>query len=227
MPGHPQQRAIGIMGGTFDPVHYGHLRTAIEFRDRLDLTELRFIPCHRPPHRGAPGASSNDRVAMLRLALSGRSRMLVDEQELLRDGPSYTVDTLSTLRGQFGQQVPLLLLLGTDVFNRLDSWHEWQQLVELAHLVVAERPGPGNQPSSAVTGLLEQREAVSVTELQQRPAGLILRCRFTALDISASVIRTAHQAGRSLRFLLPDKVIDYIEKTGLYVDPQHKPGSNH
>lgn len=208
--------AVGILGGTFDPVHFGHLRAALEMQEALGLAEVRLLPCGQPPHRVLPRACAADRLAMLELALAGQSALRVDRRELERSGPSYMVDTLTSLRAELGAS-PLCLLLGSDAFLGLPQWHRWQELLPLAHLVVLQRPGW--RLDSVPTPLAEMLAAHRLTaaaELRLRPAGGILLQPVTPLDISATAIRALIAAGRSPRYLLPDAVWDYIHRRGLY-----------
>ncbi len=207
---------IGILGGTFDPVHNGHLRIALELLQELPLREVRFIPCHVPPHRGGPVASARERLAMLELAIGGQPGFVVDKRELERPGLSYMVDTLSSLREAYGD-LPLCLILGEDAFNKLDTWHRWRQLTDLAHIVVACRPDVDGPPSPDVAGLLEARRETDPLVLQQRPAGGILMWPVTQLAISATRIRTLAAKGESPRYLMPDSVWSYMRKKSLYL----------
>lgn len=208
-------RRIGILGGTFDPVHFGHLRFAIEFRDALALdgadSRVHLIPCHIPPHRGAPGASPVQRLDMLRLALEGRSGLQVDTREMESDGPSYTVDTLLSLRNAF-PDAQLVLAIGLDAFAGFCTWHRWREILDIASIVVASRPGAVIE-DEAVCGLLTARE-VGIRALD-RP-GQIARLEMTPLSISSSRVRELIAARGALDFLLPDAVIDYIGEQALY-----------
>jgi len=210
---------LGILGGTFDPVHFGHLRIALELAQHLELRELRFMPCGRPPHRGTPVASARDRLNMLRLAVAGQNGFLIDERELRRSGPSYMVDSLQSLREELGPR-PLCLLLGSDAFHALDTWHRWERLIELAHLVVVSRPDGAVTPPAPVAELLARCRVADPAALAERPAGGILECEVTGLAISATAIRAQVAAGRSPRYLLPDAVLAYIEEQGLYRAPE-------
>ncbi|HHH35239.1 MAG TPA: nicotinate-nucleotide adenylyltransferase [Gammaproteobacteria bacterium] len=206
---------LGIFGGTFDPVHYGHLRIALEMGQALGLEEVRFVPCRLPPHRGRPGAAAQDRCNMLRLALACQRGFVVDERELRREGPSYMVDTLTSLREEVGQR-PLCLMLGMDAFASLDTWHRWERLIELAHLVVAHRPGIDGEPSSAVSGLLARHGVEDGERLRRSPSGCILLQPVTQLEISATRIRELVRGGQNPRYLLPEPVLEYIWREGLY-----------
>ena len=132
---------IGVFGGTFDPIHYGHLRLAEELADRLQLGEVRIVPARVPPHRAAPKVTSSHRLEMVRLACAGNPRFLVDDRECRREGPSYTVDTLLGLRAELAADTPLCLLMGVDAYLALTTWSRWERLYDLAHIVIAHRPG--------------------------------------------------------------------------------------
>lgn len=209
---------IGILGGTFDPIHYGHLRPALEVCEALDLGELRFIPCRSPPHRGLPQASARHRLAMVERAIRGVPEFRADARELSRPGPSFTVDTLTELRAEIGSAGPLLLLMGMDAFASLHRWHRWQEIPALAHLVVAHRPGSALALDAPC--LERVRRAAVGTALRDRPQGLVWFQPVTQLDISATRIRAGLRAGRSARFLLPGRVEQYIAEHRLYQD-QH------
>lgn len=208
---------IGIFGGTFDPVHYGHLRPALELLESLQLHEVRMIPCAVPPHRETPIASGQARLAMLQLAVVDEPGLVADDRELQRGGPSYMVDTLRSLREELGD-VPLCLLMGSDAFLGLPSWHEWRQLLTLAHIVVAHRPGwrMDKPEMGELSGLLEKHEVTTASMLSAKPAGHILLQSVTPLAISATGIRRSIQEGKSARFLIPERVWDYIQTNKLY-----------
>lgn len=206
---------IGIFGGTFDPIHFGHLRCALEIAEQLELSEVRMLPAGQPPHRAQPLATAEQRRHMLELALAGQSLLTLDTREIDRPGPSYMVDTLASLRAELGA-VPLCLILGQDAFNGLAGWHRWEQVPELAHLVVISRPGVEQPENGPVGALIEQRSVESVDELSGRPAGAVLFRSVTALGFSASGIRRLLASGRSPRYLLPDAVLDYVLREGVY-----------
>lgn len=208
---------IGIFGGTFDPIHYGHLRTAFELVEALRLTELRFMLCGVPPHREAPVASAEDRLAMVRAATEAQHGFVVDDREIQREGPSYSVDTLSELRAEFPDR-SLCLIVGMDVFLSLPKWYQWREILHLAHVVVAHRPGwraPGLGPLGE---LLADRGTARVGELHDSLAGSIFIHAVTQLEISSSGIRTLVAGGADPRFLMPDAVRQLIADTGCYSD---------
>ena len=212
---------IGVLGGTFDPIHYGHLRLAEELGETLKLEAVRLVPSGTPPHRSAPHVAADHRLAMTRLAAAGNSRFAVDGREVQRAGPGYTFDTLAELRDEEGSARPLVLLLGADAFLEFATWHRWHEIFDLAHVAIAHRPG---FPVERWTERMPQPLAREYTarHMQQplathlQPAGGIVVVPFTALDISATAIRDMLRAGASPRYLLPGSVLDYIREHHLY-----------
>lgn len=211
---------IGVLGGTFDPIHYGHLRLAQEVADTLGLVQVRFVPAGAPWHRHAPRASAAHRLEMVRLACADNPLFQVDPREAESLAPGYTVETLSAIRRELPAETPLCLILGADAFQGLATWHRWQDLFDLAHLVVAQRPGfapiDGEALPAALRQAWDRRLAPDAMALRNATAGRIYRVTVTALDISASRIRRDMAAGRSPRYLLPDAVLDYIQRNRLY-----------
>lgn len=206
---------IGIFGGTFDPVHYGHLRVALEVLEALQLAELRFLLARQPPHRGTPGVTPEQRLDLLRRAVAEQPGFVVDERELRRSGPSYTVDTLASLRAEL-PDTPLCLLVGRDAFGTLQRWSRWRQLFELAHIVVLNRPGNWPALSPELSAEVTTRRLSTAAGLQQRLAGGLWFQSVTPLTISATHIRELLASGRSPRYLLPDTVYTSILKQGFY-----------
>jgi nicotinate-nucleotide adenylyltransferase len=215
---------IGILGGTFDPLHFGHLRLAQELAERLGLSEVRFIPAGLPPHRTPPFATPPQRLEMVRLGIQGNPLFALDEREIFKPTPSYTVETLLDLRRELGAMQPLCLFMGADAFLGLTTWHRWRELFGLAHIVVAQRPGVAGLARAAATLPTEQLDELNrrltnePEALLGAPSGAILVHPVTALDISATQIRSDLATGRSPRYLLPDAVLDYIQTNGLYKD---------
>lgn len=213
---------IGILGGTFDPIHYGHLRLAQQVGETLKLAQVRFVPSGTPPHRTAPQLSAPERLAMVRLAVRENALFDVDDREVRRSGPGYTVDTLAELRRELGAARPLCLMVGADAFLDFATWRRWHELFELAHVVIAHRPGypvdtwqermPQPLAREYAARSLKQPLAVHLA-----PAGGIAVVAITALDISATMIRELLRSGSSPRYLLPDSVLDYIQARKLYV----------
>ncbi len=204
---------IGVFGGTFDPVHLGHLRVAHEVWEDLGLDHVRFVPARVPPHRPQPAVAADARLGMVRAAVDGEPGFVVDTRELEREGPSYMADTLASLAADFpGRR--LCLVLGMDAFNGFPGWERGAAILETAHLVITGRPG--SRPSGAAAELLAERGVADPGPLRERPAGAILFHGVTQLEISATAIREGIAAGRDPRFLLTPAVIDYIERHGLY-----------
>jgi nicotinate-nucleotide adenylyltransferase len=208
-------RRIGILGGTFDPVHIGHLRGALKVAELLKLDELRLTPSARPPHRDTPSVSAQDRLAMVQCAVAGLPPLTVDDRELLRDKPSYTIDTLESMRAELAADDQLFLLLGWDAFCGLPSWHRWEELLEHCHIVVLQRPDADSESPDAMRNLLAGR-AVSDPKALKGPGGKITFVWQTPLSVSATQIRQLLASGKSVRFLVPDAVLAYIDTHGLY-----------
>ncbi len=206
---------LGIFGGTFDPVHFGHLRPALEVMEALRLEEVRFVPAGVPNLRGAPRAAAGHRRAMLERAIGDQPGFVIDDRELRRPGVSYMADTLAELRAEIGER-PLCLILGLDAFLKLHRWHDWERIPELAHIAVAHRPGwDGQAPEGPLQRLLAERSDTA-DGLAARPAGRVVRLEVTQLAISATDIRARVRAGRDIRYLTPDPVRDYIHQHRLY-----------
>lgn len=207
---------IACFGGTFDPVHNGHLQAALEVLERADCRQVRLIPCHVPPHRGTPAAPAAARRAMLELALAGNSRLEVDSRELEREGPSYTIDTLVSVREEVGDDVALGWVLGADAVAGLNSWRAWRRLPELAHLLLLDRPGYALPERGEVVEMLMPRLTTVVADLHAEPAGKVWCVGQTPLAVSATAVREALDAGRSAAHLLPLPVWAYIKQRQLY-----------
>ncbi len=191
---------VGILGGSFDPVHNAHLAVARAALDGLGLSKVLWIPSGTPPHRDAAFASGADRAAMVRLAIEGEPRYALDERELRKASPGYTVETLEDLRAELGKEAGLVLLIGADQYARLETWHRWQDLFSLARIAVFARPGLA----------LEAAERVTVVPMKP-------------LDISSTAIRASIAAGEAPRGLLPGAVLDYIQTHHLYPAPERRP----
>ena len=206
---------IGVFGGTFDPVHYGHLRTAFEMLQALRFHEVRFMPCGDPPHRGKTYANAALRLEMVKQAIAGQPGFVADDRELQREGPSYSVDTLTALREEF-QQRPLALMIGMDAFLSLPNWHRWRDILKLAHIVIAHRPG-WRAPDMGLLGeMLAERGTHRIDDLHEAEAGHIYIHDVTQLEISSTEIRELIAVGRDPIFLMPDAVRNVIRKSGCY-----------
>lgn len=208
-------RATVIFGGTFDPVHYGHLRAASEACEKLAADDFRLLPAGEPPHRDYTGAEAYHRLAMLELALAPYPDLTVDEREVRRGGPSYMVETLASIRQEVASR-PVILCLGQDAANQLSGWYRWRELVELAHLVVMKRPRSRPKYTGEVADLLGNRRVGRLAQLMETEAGRVCYLGVTQLAISSTDIRRQLAAGRDPRFLLPSTVLAYIRKHGLY-----------
>ena len=206
---------IGLFGGTFDPIHYGHLRTAFELLQTLKLAQVRFLPTGSPPHREAPLASSELRLQMVRGAVAGQPGFTVDDREIRRSGVSYSIDTVTELRAEHPQR-SLCLLLGMDAFLGLPTWHRWREIFELCHVVVAHRPGWKAPMMGPLGKLMVDRGTGSVRELHGSPSGRIYVQAVTQLEIASTDLRALITSGRDLRYLVPEPVRDLIISTGCY-----------
>ena len=220
MPRPPAEAApLGLFGGTFDPIHLGHLRLAEEARESLGLASVCFIPAGTPPHRDIPQTPAEHRLEMVRRAVAGNPAFCCDDAEARSEERSYTVLTLERLRAQHGDR-PLVLLLGADAFLGLAGWHRWQEIVRLAHIAVAGRPGhAADELPPQLRAVLGRRISRDADRLRAAPAGAIVRFDMTPLAISATQIRAMLHNGRSPRYLLPDSVVDYIAAHSLYGYP--------
>ena len=205
-----------MLGGTFDPVHNGHLRMAVELHERLEGARIRLMPCHRPPHRDQPGAGSDLRLAMLHDAVSEEPGLVVDSRELEQDRVSYTAETLQQLRAELGAGTPLAMVVGTDAFNAFDQWRDWMQLPDLAHIIVVNRPGFPLAPSGPVAAMLDERRVHEPSELQASASGRVLCMELPLLEVAATEVRHRVAQGRSIRYLVPDPVWRTIRERALY-----------
>ena len=181
--------AIGVLGGTFDPVHNGHLRVALEMRNVLSLSEVRLVPVGQPAHRSQPIASGSVRCSMLQSAVDGVPGLSVDSRELEREGPSFTVDTLAGLREELGD-TPICLIIGMDQFHALDQWHEWRKIIALAHICVARRPGAAMPTDGPIAQLLLKRQISDPGRVHEAASGYVFLGAVPVLDISSTRIRT-------------------------------------
>jgi len=212
--------AIGLFGGTFDPVHFGHLRLATELAEAFHLDNVVFIPAGLPYHRGRDAhATSEERLTMLKLATQRDARFGVDDRELKREGPTYTYDTLAEIRKERGPDQPLVFLSGSDSFEKIDTWHRWTELFDLAHFVVAIR-ADDQEWQSRGPGVLREGARPRITlnprEMLSAPAGKIMTFFMTPIAISSTAIRTLAHESASIRYLTPDPVVEYVRSHNLY-----------
>lgn len=211
---------IGLYGGTFNPVHFGHLRTALEIKELFQLKTLRLIPCSLPAHKSQPEVSAQIRLEMLKLAIADTPGLEVDSRELERDGPSYMVDTLQSIRAEVGD-TPLLLIIGADAFAGLENWYQWQRLFDYAHLLVMTRPG---YHQTVLSEFFQQRLLENRQDLQAKAVGGLIFQTVTLLDISATQIRKSLARNGNPQFLLPEKVLAFIKQHQLYQAAQTTSG---
>lgn len=210
------KKVIGILGGTFDPIHFGHLRCALELYQDLDLEEVRIIPCKKPVHRTATLASSEQRKKMIELAIDGEKGLLLDSRELDRDTPSYMVDTLESIRAEMGDERSLSLIIGLDAFLEFDSWHRWKEIIGLAHIIVIHRPDYQMEWNESITQWLKPRIIDDAAKLMEQPAGFLLMQSAALLVLSGTRIRELIHSGKSARYLLPESVLEYIYRENIY-----------
>jgi nicotinate-nucleotide adenylyltransferase len=206
---------ICILGGTFDPVHFGHLRPALDVQQALGIDRVHLLPCRVPPHREAPQGLPLQRLELLRVAVADEPALDIDERELNRDGPSYMVETLESLREEYAEQ-PLCLAMGMDAFAGLESWHRWEDIPKLCHLVIMQRPGNEWPQQGPLADMVSRVRVESVNGLFHRSAGLVLGVPVTQMGISSTQIRKLLSAGRSARYLLPDAVLNKIGQENWY-----------
>lgn len=209
-------KPLAILGGTFDPVHVGHLRAAIEAREALGAEEIRLLPCALPPHREQPQVGADERLRMLDAAIAGLPGLRSDDRELRRNGPSYTHDTLVSLRAEIGAQRPLVLVLGADAFAGLPTWHRWRELNGLAHVAVLTRPDAHGLIDPRLEEMLASAGTAQAGDLRQAPHGRVLRLQIPPLPVSSTLVRERLRQRRSVRFLVPDSVLALIEAQGWY-----------
>lgn len=211
----PMAKPIGILGGTFDPVHYGHLRLALEVYQALELAEVRLIPAHTPPHRTQPAANQKQRLKMLRLAVKGVAGLVVDDREIIRGNTSYAVETLQSIRSETGD-TPLYFILGMDAFQSLHTWYQWTTITDYTHIILAGRPGSRETISHNGVRKFYLSHVCKNRFALRKPSGRIMRLKVPLLEISATRIRGLCSQGKDVRYLLPDTVINYIRRESLY-----------
>lgn len=212
--------SLGVVGGTFDPIHYGHLNPVKEAAKLLGLKQVHFVPVAIPPHRSKPVAGAQHRLAMLKLALKDYPGFKSDDRELRREGNSYTVNTLESFREEFGKDISIMMFIGADVFSAFNTWHQWQTIPDLAHIIVISRPDYPTVDLSTLGNAPNWKECNHVDQLYEQPHGLVLFQTVTPVDISATTIRLLLASGKQddveLQQALPSAVYDYINKHNLY-----------
>lgn len=207
---------MGIFGGTFDPVHCGHLHLAETAFKHLNLSELRFIPLHIPPHQALPQASPTQRLEMLKIATENHSHFTVDDCEIKRGGITYTIDTLKVLR-QESRETSLCMLMGIDSFNTLPYWRAWQSFLDYTHIIIVNRPQNDTTiADQTLRRIMHGATTDSVSPLRQKTAGYFMRLSAQMLDISSTKIRNILQESDAEPIELPDEVLHFIKKNHLY-----------
>lgn len=213
-------KTIGILGGTFNPIHFGHLRIAEELRENLALDAIRFIPSANPPHKNQPIVTAQQRADMVSAAIAEHPNFVLDTQELAREGASYTVETLKSLRAELGQEASLCFIMGSDAFVHLETWHEWESLLDYCHIVLVSRPQDNHNPQPEISARLQlylsEHYTENVDDLTDRPNGMIHMQAVTPLAISSSMIRQLRKQQHSIRYLTPTPVVDLISSQKLY-----------
>ncbi len=209
---------IGLLGGTFDPIHFGHLRMAQELIEALNLDTVKFIPAATPPHKARPAVAPAHRSAMLQLAIANNTGFEFDGRELLRDGPSYSIDTLRSLRSELNAHDSLVLFIGSDAFSQFNTWHHWQDIISLCHIALVQRPGQAKPDglNEELLSFLHDHYTENSLDLVREPAGLITMPAITPLAISSTAIRAQLKNQQAARYLTPDCVLDYIAQHRLY-----------
>jgi nicotinate-nucleotide adenylyltransferase len=211
----PRHKAIGILGGTFDPIHIGHLRMALEVTETLKLESVHLIPSYQPMYRATPVATPLQRLQMVEHAIIQEPKLIADDREIRRGGATYTIDTLIEMRNAI-PDTPLCLLIGIDAFLDLPNWHRFQEIFSYAHIVVAYRPLYQLPKTGIVADLIEKYRQHNLTSVHQTLAGSLLFCTMTQLEISATNIRKQFELGNNPRYLIPDRVYDYIQAQHIY-----------
>ena len=206
---------IGVFGGTFNPPHRAHVHCAREARERLRLDQLVLIPAAAPPLKDAPSVSAQHRAAMLEAAIAGEPGLSIDTRELQREGPSFTVDTLSELRAEWGETVSIVFCMGTDSAVSLHRWSRWEALFELAHIAVLARPGVTARLAPEVDAKFRSRRG-GIEALRKAASGSVIWLEQPELDLSSTDVRARLAAGQSVESLLPEPVIRYIKQHDLY-----------
>ena len=209
---------IGLLGGTFDPIHFGHLRMAQELAEALNLDEVRFIPAANPPHKSTPLVTAHHRATMVQLAINNNPLFRLDDREIFRAGASYTIDTLISLRNELGENTSLVLFMGSDAFTNFNTWHDWEKIIQLCHIALVQRPLSSMKAPLAkvLETFLHNHYTENIDDLRETHAGYVTMQSITPLDISSTAIRTNLQNKSSARYLMPDGVLDYIESNMLY-----------
>jgi nicotinate-nucleotide adenylyltransferase len=208
--------SVGLFGGTFNPVHFGHLKIAQQMAEQLQVRHMRMLPCAIPPHREEPKVNAEQRLAMLRIALEGYPLLEADDLELHRVGPSYTIETLQLVRQEIGQQPALFLCIGIDALANIHHWHRWQELLDYCHIAVSPRPHCQLADTGTVTDWLDQHRCDDLATLQSSACGYIYFCNLAMLEISSTTVRDNLKRGENITSMVPACVVNYIKQHNLY-----------
>lgn len=213
-------KTIGLLGGTFNPIHFGHLRIAEELRENLKLDQVRFIPSANPPHKNQPKVTAQQRAEMVATAIEAHPAFLLDTQELAREGASYTIDTLKNLRHELGVDCSLCFIMGSDAFVKLETWHQWEKLLDYCHIVLVSRPQDADNRQLEISARLQlflsEHYTENTDDLSESPHGMIHMQAVTPLAISSSMIRTLSKQQKSIRYLTPATVVKKVLDQKLY-----------
>jgi nicotinate-nucleotide adenylyltransferase len=209
-------KPIGLLGGTFDPIHHGHLQLALAACQELDLEQVKLIPCYRSPHKNQPIANPEDRFNMVKLAITEKPYFSVDDYEIKNQKPSYSIDTLQAMRATLGEKTPFCWIMSMDAFLKFDLWHRWQEIPKLAHLAIANRPGSEKISSPPILDLLNDRQIFNKDLLATAPAGHIILFTMPPNPISATEIRNLIRNDKDASNLVPKAVWEYICSRKLY-----------
>jgi nicotinate-nucleotide adenylyltransferase len=215
MTSEDKHTAIAVLGGTFDPIHHGHLRLAIDLAEQLNLSSLKLMPGYQPMHRDIPLATAEQRLEMLKLAICDNSILDIDDRELKRKGPSYTLLSLKEIRAEAGPTTPLYFVLGEDAFCHFDQWYQWQEIIEYAHILIAVRPGSHPELSDDLTNFVNKVKYQG-QGYPETACGSIVFIDNARLEISSTAIRQKITEQRSVQYLLPKNVVDYIQLNKVY-----------
>lgn len=217
------EQRVAMFGGTFDPVHIGHLRSAVELREALGLERVHMVVNRLPPHRATPGVSAEDRLALVKAGVGDTEGLYVDAREIEREGPSWSALTLASLRQEYGAEARLFMAIGMDAYRHLAEWHNPAELFELAHIVVIERPGSDFTESDELQALIEPHRVSSIDELMAHPYGGFYHLPLPSpISVSATELRQRLEQGLSIRYLVPPDVEALIAQRYLYEDMASK-----